>query len=231
MSPTVRPLVSALTLVVACLGGPSAHADQQTLSQAILDVQTHWAQVMYETPEKAKDSAFARLDGEAKTVADRYPGRAEPLIWEAISLSSHAGVAGGLTGLGMAKQARDLLLQAERIDPRALDGSIYASLGALYAKVPGWPVGFGDKGKSESYFKKALAINPTGMDPNYLYGDFLFSQGRYRDSEQVLERALHAPPRPNRPLADKGRKQEIEALLAQVRTKLADAGHAGVKGG
>ncbi|MFN2166171.1 MAG: hypothetical protein ACK2U9_07890, partial [Anaerolineae bacterium] len=143
MSPTVRPFVSALTVAIACLGGPSAHANQQTLSQAILDVQTHWAQVMYETPQKAKDGAFAKLDGEAKALADRYPERAEPLIWEAISLSSHAGVAGGLTGLGMAKQARDLLLQAERIDPRALDGSAYTSLGALYARVPGWPIGFG----------------------------------------------------------------------------------------
>jgi Tfp pilus assembly protein PilF len=131
----------------------------------------------------------------------------------------------------MAKQARDLLLQAERIDPKALDGSVYTSLGALYAKVPGWPIGFGDQKKAAAYFEKALAINPNGMDPNYLYGDFLFSQGRYRDSEQALERALHAPPRPNRPLADKGRKGEIEALLTQIHTKLADTGRAGVKGG
>jgi tetratricopeptide (TPR) repeat protein len=231
MNPSVRPFVSALTLSLACLGAGSASADHQTLNQAILDVQTHWAQVMYETPQKAKDSAFDKLDSEAKAVTDRYPGRAEPLVWEAISLSSHAGVAGGLTGLGMAKQARDLLLQAERIDPKALDGSVYTSLGALYAKVPGWPIGFGDQKKAAAYFEKALAINPNGMDPNYLYGDFLFSQGRYRDSEQALERALHAPPRPNRPLADKGRKGEIEALLTQVHTKLADTGRAGVKGG
>ena len=231
MNPSVRPFVSALTLSLACLGAGSASADQQTLNQAILDVQTHWAQVMYETPQKAKDSAFDKLDSEAKAVTDRYPGRAEPLVWEAISLSSHAGVAGGLTGLGMAKQARDLLLQAERIDPKALDGSVYTSLGALYAKVPGWPIGFGDQKKAAAYFEKALAINPNGMDPNYLYGDFLFSQGRYRDSEQALERALHAPPRPNRPLADKGRKGEIEALLTQVHTKLAGTGRAGVKGG
>jgi tetratricopeptide (TPR) repeat protein len=228
MNRSVRPYLSTLTLAVACLGGTPAWADQ-TLDQAILGIQQQWAQVMYQTPEKAKGDAFTKLDGEAKAVAARYPGRAEPLIWEAISLSSHAGVEGGLTGLGMAKESRDLLLQAERIDPKALDGSVYTSLGALYAKVPGWPIGFGDKDKAEAYLKQALALNPNGMDPNYLYGDFLFAQGRYKESEQALEHALHAAPRPNRPLADKGRTREIETLLVQVRAKLADAG-SGAKG-
>ena len=97
--------------------------------------------------------------------------------------------------------------------------------------MPGWPLGFGDKAQAETYLKKALAINPNGMDPNYLYGDFLFGQGRYRESAQALERALHATPRPNRPLADKGRTREIQALLAQVNSKLADAGGSAAKGG
>lgn len=226
----IRPLCSALTLAGACLAVSPAWSDPG-LNRAVLDIQHQWAEVMYQTPDKAQGEAFTKLDGEAKAVAARYPGRAEPLIWEAISLSSHAKVQGGLSGLGMAKEARDLLLQAEQIDPKALDGSVYTSLGALYAKVPGWPLGFGDKDKADGYLKKALAINPNGMDPNFLYGDFLFSQGRYKEAEQALGHALHAPPRPNRPLADKGRKGEIEALLAQVRAKLADAGGAGVKGG
>ena len=39
-----------------------------------------------------------------------YPGRAEPLIWHGIILSSLAGAKGGLGALGLAKEARDQLL-------------------------------------------------------------------------------------------------------------------------
>ncbi len=230
MNRKIRPLCSALALAAVCLATSPVRAETG-LDQSILSIQEQWAQAMYQTPAQAKGEAFTKLDGEAKTVAAHYPGRAEPLIWEAISLSSHAGVQGGLSGLGMAKEARDLLLRAEAVDPKALNGSVYTSLGALYAKVPGWPLGFGDKDKAESYFKKALAINPNGIDPNYLYGDFLFAQGRYKESAQYLEHALQAPPRPNRALADQGRTKEIQSLLTEVRAKLADAGGTAVKGG
>jgi tetratricopeptide (TPR) repeat protein len=219
MNPSIRPLLFAFTVTAACLASTSAWADP-AMDRAILGIQHQWAQVMYEVPESEQAAAFAKLDAAAKDVAERYPGQAEPLIWEAISLSTHAKVAGGLSGLRMAKEARDLLDKAEQINPKALDGSVYSSLGGLYAKVPGWPIGFGDKAKADAYFKKALALNPNGIDPNYLYGDFLFDQQRYKEAEQVLERALHAPSRPNRPLADQGRRREVQALLTQVHEKL-----------
>jgi Tfp pilus assembly protein PilF len=48
--------------------------------------------------------------------------------------------------------------------------------GALYYQVPGWPIGFGDKDKANELLKKALALNPDGIDPNYFYGDFLLKE-------------------------------------------------------
>jgi tetratricopeptide (TPR) repeat protein len=216
LNPALAP---ALALAAALIGAPAVAADA-SMDQAVLGLQHQWEQATYQTPESARGAALTKLDNEAKTVAAHYPGRAEPLIWEAISLSSHAKVEGGLTGLGMAKQARDLLEQAAQIDPKALNGSAYSSLGALYAKVPGWPMGFGDKDKAEANFKKALAINPNGIDPNYLYADFLFDQQRYPEAKAALERAAQAPARPNRPLADQGRGREVGALMTQVRAKL-----------
>jgi tetratricopeptide (TPR) repeat protein len=216
-SPTLAP---ALALAACLVGSPAFAATEATMDQAVLGIQHQWEQAIYQTPEAARGAALTKLDSEAKAIAAHYPGRAEPLIWEAISLSSHAKVEGGLTGLGMAKQARDLLEQAAQIDPKALNGSAYSSLGALYAKVPGWPLGFGDKDKAETNFKKALAINPDGIDPNYLYADFLFDQQRYPEAKAALERAAKAPPRTNRPLADQGRGREVQALLTQVRAKL-----------
>ena len=78
---------------------------------------------------------------------------------------------------------------------------------------------FGDAHRAKVYLDKALAANPTGLDANYFYGDYLYRQGRASDAIQALEKALQAPPRPNRPLADRGRKWEATQLLDKIRRK------------
>jgi hypothetical protein len=55
------------------------------------------------------------------------------------------------------------------------------------------------------------------MDPNYFYGDFMLQEGEYGEAASAFERALAAPPRENRPIADAGRRGEIEAALAKVK--------------
>ena len=57
---------------------------------------------------------------------------------------------------------------------------LITSLGTLYYKVPGWPIGFGSDKKAREYLAKALDLNPTGIDPNYFMGEFLFDAGRIR---------------------------------------------------
>jgi Tfp pilus assembly protein PilF len=140
----------------------------------------------------------------------------EPLIWEGIVVSSEAGAKGGLGALSLAKEARQLLDEALKLNDKALNGSAYTSLATLYAKVPGWPVGFGDKTRAEEYFKKTLAINPNGIDPNFFYGEYLAEHERIKEARVHLEAALKAPPRPGRELADSGRRQEIQALLQKL---------------
>jgi Tfp pilus assembly protein PilF len=135
-------------------------------------------------------------------------------------LSTQAGVEGGLGALGLAKRARAALEAALKIDPNALEGSAYTSLGTLYYKVPGFPLGFGDHKKAKQMLEAALKVNPIGLDPNYFYADFLFGEGRYAEAIVHLEKALLAPPRPSRELADRGRRTEIETLLAKARAKL-----------
>ena len=179
-----------------------------------------WAQVNFEIHDKAaRMDGAARLAGQADALAKQNPGRAEPLVWEAIATATEAGAEGGMGALALAKTARRLLERAERIDPTALgDGSIYTSLGSLYGAVPGFPIGFGDRDKARAYFRKALAVNPNGIDPNYFYGDFLLRQGDVAGGIRALERALAAPPRPGREVADRGRRAEATALLARART-------------
>jgi Tfp pilus assembly protein PilF len=83
--------------------------------------------------------------------------------------------------------------------------------------VPGWPIGFGDDDKAQALLGKALALNPDGIDPNYFMGEFLYRKGERAAARQALAKALKAPARPGRELADQGRRKEIESLLAAMR--------------
>jgi len=100
-----------------------------------------------------------------------------------------------------------------------LQGSAYNSLGVLYYKVPRWPMGFGNDKKALELLQKALAVNPGGIDPNFFYGEFLVEQGKPREALTYLERALQAPPRPGRDIADAGRREEARRLLEEARKK------------
>lgn len=200
----------------------SAIAASTSLDDSIADLGHRWARISYQTPEAEKLTAFGGAISEAQQVTKNFPGKAEPLIWEAILLSSAAKVEGGLGALSKVKEARDLLLSAEKIDATALDGSVYNSLGSLYAKVPGWPVGFGDKKKAREYLEKALVINPNGIDPNYFYAELLADQGNYAQAAEHLKRSLAAPARPGREDADAGRRLEARQSLNALQQKHGD---------
>lgn len=208
-------LVAATALL--CWGTFASAAD--AMMDGIANLQHNWAKAYYQVPESQKEAAFKKLAAKAHQFTAANAGHAEPMVWEAIILSSYAKFAGGLGALGMVKDARDLLEHAEKLDPDVLDGSIYASLGSLYYKVPRWPIGFGDKQKAREYLEKALRINPAGIDPNYFYGDFLLEQGEYVKAHEFLEKALAAPARTGREDADQGRRAEVEQDLEKIKHK------------
>ena len=195
----------------------NATAFAASLDDTIHELQKEWAIANYETDDSQTEKAFADLTIKAEEAVRAFPDKAEPLIWNAIIVSSDAGKNGGFGALGKVKKARKLLLQAEKINPDALHGSIYTSIGSLYYQVPGWPIGFGDDDEAEKYLKKALAMNPDGIDPNYFYGDFMIEEGNYKEARKYLNKALQAAPRPSRPIADKGRRAEIDAKLDKIK--------------
>jgi len=187
------------------------------LDEDVRALQNDWAEIKYRRPAAEQEKAFAELTRSADAVRARHPGRAEPQIWYGIIAASYAGARGGLGALSLAKDAKKALEQALAADPKALDGSAYTSLGSLYYQVPGWPIGFGSDDKARELLQKALALNPDGIDSNYFYGDFLSRQGDRDGARRALDRALKAPPRPGRALADEGRRKEIESLLAALK--------------
>lgn len=210
--------VQILAGLAFCVVLPTASA--ASMEEGVTQIQQEWAVIQYRTPEDQRVDKFSALAQQAHTVTEENPQRAEPHIWEGIVLSSLAGAKGGMGALSMAKQAKAEYEAAIKIDPNALAGSALNSLAVLYYKVPGWPVGFGNNSKAEELFKQALAVNPTGIDPNYFYADYLVYRDRYSDAVPYLEKALNAPPRPGREVADAGRRDEIRALLAKVKAKL-----------
>lgn len=191
-------------------------ADQQRLN----GIQQSWAHIQYELPADQRTVAFEKLATQASAFTQERQSLAEAWIWSGIVTSSWAGAQGGLGALSKVKAAKVDLEKALAIDPKALQGSAYTSLAALYDRVPGWPLGFGDADKAEQLLKQALQLNPAGIDSLYFWGDHLYRQKRYGEAREALQKALQAAPRPGRESADAGRRKEIEALLVDVNKKL-----------
>ncbi len=187
------------------------------VDDAVQELQQGWENIRYQTPAAEREKRFEALAARAHALSQAHAGQAGPLIWEGIIVSSWAGEKGGLGALPLVKQAKALYEQAIQIDGKALDGSAYNSLGVLYYKVPGWPIGFGDKKKAAELLQKALTINPQGIDPNFFYAEFLLENGKAPEAAALLQKALAAPDRPGRALADQGRREEARALLQKAK--------------
>ncbi len=204
-------------LAAAVLMVPSAFA--APVDDAVAELQRDWEVIRYQTPAAEREKRFEALAAKAHLARGKFGDRAEPLVWEGIVVSSLAGEKGGLGALGLAKQAKALYEQAIRIDAKTLDGSALNSLAVLYYKVPGWPLGFGDKAKAGTLLQQALALNPQGIDPNYFYAEYLVETGKADEAAPYLERALQASPRPGRQIADTGRREEARVMLARLKTR------------
>ena len=216
--PTRRaiPVLLAAGLLFMTAGAAMAGDFGDTLHA----IQNRWAEANYSLTGGARKEAFETLLEDARKLAAANPTRAEALVWQGIVASTYAGVKGPFGAMSLAKEAREVLMRAEAIDPTVLDGSVYTSLGTLYFKVPGGLIGFGDKALARVYLEKALQQNPDGIDPNYFYGEYLLEQKEYEAAKAALLKAKNAPQRPDRPLADEGRQREIDTLLEQVNRKL-----------
>ncbi|ABM02791.1 protein containing tetratricopeptide (TPR) repeat [Psychromonas ingrahamii 37] len=195
----------------------SSFTAAQTVAGTLLNIQHEWASCQYNLVEKdLKISCLEKVIIANENALKITPASSKLKIWLAINNSSLAGAKGGLGALSLVKKSKQLLEEVIAVNPAVLEGSAYTSLGSLYYQVPGWPIGFGNDKKAEVMLKKALAINPNGIDPNYFYADFLAQNGRKKEAIAHFKKALLASLRPARPLADKGRLQEIANKLKEL---------------
>lgn len=208
-------LAAAMAVILAATTPSIASA---TMADEVKSVNDNWAHIAYEVKGSSHQTvALDKLEKQAAALVARYPNKAEPLLWQGIVVSEQANRANFFHKLGLAKEARNILAKAYSIDPRAANGGAAMSLAVLYYKVPGSPIGFGDKEKARRLLKEALALDPNGLDTNYFYGDFLLDQGDTAGARSYLRKALKAPHDANRPVWDAGRRREVQALLAKAK--------------
>jgi len=212
-------LLKIAFLSLSLVSVPPAFAGVSSSAQMpeVQEIQAEWARLYYlDQFQNQNYRELQALARRANRVAQDHPDSAEALTWDAIVLSTLAEKKGGIGALSLVKEAKLKLEQAEAIDPTVLGGSVYASLGTLYAKVPGWPIGFGSDKQAERYFKKALAMNPEGLDINYFFAEYLAENGDDQQALEYVERALHAPAMTDRPIADRGRREQARKLRERL---------------
>ena len=212
--------VAILALLIAS-GLPARASDDRALDADINKLAEQWARAKYlSNTDAERKEKMEPIGAEADALVKRYPGRVEALIWDGIVTSERASLTWGISALNLATKARDILAEAEKIDAKALDAGAPTSLGVLYYRVPGFPIGFGDNSIARSYLEEAVRNAPNGRDAHYFYADFLYEQGEYQKAEAVLKKALALPHHPERPVWDEHFPRVMEGLLERVQQKM-----------
>ena len=213
--------------LVACLlaaiagASPALASNDPAMDSAVKRINDQWAHIRYQISDR--DAQYRQLDalaGQAAQVVRRYPGHAEPLLWLGIVTSEEAARATVFKQLGLARTARVILEKAQAIDANAADGGVKMSLGVLYYRVPGFPIGFGSTAKAQGLLEAAMRVDPLGLDNNFFYADFLNDEGNPARAKIFALRGLQAPVDPTRPVWDAGRRAEMRALLGKINAKL-----------
>lgn len=180
-----------------------------------------WDAARYESDDDAEQlTDFRLLEVQTTELVRACPDDPRPRIWLGAILGAEADNVDLITGLQRAGEARDILLPLE---DAALDSTDRATLetllGALYAQAPPFPISFGDRNRAELHFQRALRADPSGIEPNYYYADFLYGERRFDEARRAYDAVLRAPPRPDRDIGDaslrSGARVRLNTLAAR----------------
>lgn len=207
-----RSLIAAAVGTALALSPLTATAFEGEL----FSLKNRWEHTVTDMPANERESTLKALAGEVEQLVEEHQDEADVLVWQGIILASYARERGGLGALGTAGDARDALEKAIEIDSQGLNGSAYVTLGALYDRAPGRPLGFGNSETAERMFQRALEIRPDGIDVNYYYAAFLKEEGNEQAAREHAQRAVNGNARENRQVSDEALRRDAETLLNQL---------------
>jgi len=227
MFQTLWSKVGLLVLILGCSGlhVVQAETDAQNVAQEIgavsvsglekqlETIKAKWATAKYEAKGDEQAAAFDELINLTDNLVAQHPNQATALLWKGTVLSTYASIKGGSGALSMVDKARDDLEAALALDDMVESGLGHAVLGALYYRVPGWPLSFKDNKVAQAHLERALQINPDSVDANYYYGDFLAKQKQYDAAKTHLAIVLSTPAKD---IYVVGRQTEAQATLDKI---------------
>ena len=222
MSKRLVALVTAIATLLV-VGIVCGHAGEATsLKSELLRLARDWEHVKLLVSDRDdQERQMASLAQRAGKIAEQYEDIPDPIVWLGIITSEQASMANDngspIKALELAKRARDILEKVEKTSPETMDAGAPTTLGVLYDRVPGFPIGFGDKGRARHYLEEAIRNAPNGLDANFFYGDFLHKHGEQSEAAKVLERALTLPELSNRPMWDKSLRVAIRQELSEIQ--------------
>lgn len=191
------------------------------LPPEVSELRAAWDEANFVLRGDIQKTTIHELVESCTPLLENLPENQSALIWCGIVKSSYAGHAGALSAMKYAKAARVDLEAALELGEGEMAGAANTSLGTLYFKVPGWPIGFGNEDKARELLEAGLAANPQDLDANFFMADFLIEEGEWDEAQSYLDAASAAPLTPGRESAYQGRQKEIAALLEIIAKKLA----------
>jgi tetratricopeptide (TPR) repeat protein len=210
------------TILLVALSVCVQATENSSLKSELLRLAHDWEHVKLQVSDRDdQERQMASLAQRAGQIAKQYENVPDPIVWIGIITSEQASMAnenGSPTkALELAKRARDILEEVEKTNPETMDAGAPTTLGVLYDRVPGFPIGFGDKARARYYLQEAIRSAPNGLDANFYYGDFLYKHGEQAEAVRILERALTLPELSNRPIWDKSRRAAIREILSDMQ--------------
>jgi tetratricopeptide (TPR) repeat protein len=212
-------LIISLFAFVALAATTLAHAG---FDEELAALQQRWATIRYESTGAAQQQQLEKLIPDVDEFAKKNSDRADGYIWAGVVRGSLAEAINGISALSIVKAAKVDLEKALAIDPKAEDGYAYGVLGLMYSKVPGWPIAFGDNKKAKELLQQGLAVSPNGMNINFFYAQYLFTQGDAKNALPYADKAAAATPPypPETSLAVANRQREIRELQERIKAKI-----------
>ena len=225
MSKGLGAFVTAIaTILLVALSVCVQATENTSLKSELLRLAHDWEHVKLQVSDRDdQERQMASLAQRAGQIAKQYENVPDPIVWIGIITSEQASMAnenGSPTkALELAKRARDILEEVEKTNPETMDAGAPTTLGVLYDRVPGFPIGFGDKARARYYLQEAIRSAPNGLDANFFYGDFLYKHGEQSEAVRILERALTLPELSNRPIWDKSLRAAIQHILSEIQIR------------